>query len=108
MTTAEFTYEEIESLDYEEYDNEAHIYPTDPRLIDINYDDGWTLNTYYFDPIDNTTGTYDYTRDRWNIWTYTLELPPIQGPFKYPLLLDAGYTFYPDGSFLLPDASVPF
>ena len=32
------------------------------------------------DPIDNTTGTYDYTRDRWCMWTYTTELPPIQGP----------------------------
>jgi len=99
MTITEFTYEEIESLDYEESIEDTiftrfdyhypeliqpWIYPSDDRLMDINYNDGWTQDIYHFDPIDNTTGTYDYTRDRWNIWTYTTELPPIQGPRTPP------------------------
>ena len=59
-------------------------YPEIPGLIDINFNDDWTDNVYYFDPIDNSTGTWDYDRDRWCMWTYTTELPPIQGPITPP------------------------
>jgi hypothetical protein len=99
MTITEFTTQEIESLDYEEsiedtiYTRFDFHYPDliqpcidyeDPRLIDIQFDDDRSDTPYTFDPIDNTTGTYDLTRDRWNIWTYTTELPPIQGPRTPP------------------------
>ena len=56
-----------------DYDNNGYtrIYDNDSRLMDVNYVDPMDpLTVWTFDPIDNTTGTWDYDRSRWNIWNY--------------------------------------
>lgn len=62
-----------------DYDNggfgiEPMVDPDHPRLIELDHPYYGDL-PYTYDPIDHTTGTYDLTRDRWYLWTYTCKTP---------------------------------
>ena len=73
---------------------EPCVRPYEPRLQVIYIDHAYCPNEeypnvetleYYFDPVDNTTGSYCPTRDRWYIWEYTCKAPAIHTCAPPPL-----------------------
>ena len=68
---------------------EPQIYPWNSRLLETNFSSiDYPEYIFTFDPIDNTTGTFDYTRWRWELLNLNMELPSTS---TYP-----SYDFSPE------------